>query len=61
MGCFKPADVMSFAAGLEQDLHKKCKRSVKTFCHALHEAMVYLQVRTCRDPLIDTLTRMFIC
>jgi hypothetical protein len=44
MGCFKPADITSFSAGLEQELHTKCKRSVKIFHAALQETFVYLQV-----------------
>ena len=44
MGCIKRSEVMGFEAGLEQELHTKCKRSVKTFRRALHEAYIYLQV-----------------
>lgn len=44
MGCFKPAYITGFLAGVEQELHIKCKRSVKTFHRALQEALVYLRV-----------------
>lgn len=45
MGCIKRGDLEGFQPGLEQELHLKCKRSVKTFRLALYEAYVYLRVR----------------
>ncbi len=44
MGCIKRSEVMGFEDGLGQELHAKCKRSVKTFRRALHEVYIYLQV-----------------
>lgn len=43
MGCIKPAEVVGLRAGLDQELHAKCKRSVKVFRRALYEAYIYLQ------------------
>jgi hypothetical protein len=43
MGCVKPAEIVGLRAGLDQELHAKCKRSVKVFRRALYEAYIYLQ------------------
>lgn len=43
MGCIKPAEIVGLRTGLDQELHVKCKRAVKVFQRALHEAYTYLQ------------------
>ena len=43
MGCIKPAEIVGLRTGLDQELHVKCKRAVKVFRRALHEAYTYLQ------------------
>ncbi|BDA44310.1 probable histone-lysine N-methyltransferase TRX1 [Coccomyxa sp. Obi] len=52
MGCIKRSEVMGFEAGLKQELHTKCKRSVKTFRRALHEVYIYLQSGKLPDQMI---------
>ncbi|CAL8470279.1 g9821 [Coccomyxa elongata] len=52
MGCIKRSEVMGFEDGLRQELHAKCKRSVKTFRRALHEVYIYLQSGKLPDQMI---------
>lgn len=56
MASLKPAEILIFTEGLQQNLHAICKRSVKLFRAALQQAERYLKagLHSCSAALRST-------